>query len=237
MKEPPGPEGESVKITLIYDNTVYRKGLVADWGFSCLVEAETSPKILFDTGARGEILLSNMEKLGIDPSRIDMVVISHGHFDHIGGLAAFLRVNRRAAVYVPASVGPVPGEKRIIAVGGPRKLHENIFSTGELAGIEQSLAIREEEGTLLITGCSHPGVAAILDAASRFGEVRAVVGGLHGFNDFRLLEDLDMICPTHCTVHGEEIKAFFPDAYTEGGAGRVLTFSVSRGASPLRRSR
>ncbi|MBW1613717.1 MAG: MBL fold metallo-hydrolase, partial [Deltaproteobacteria bacterium] len=48
-----------MKITLIYDNDVYKEGLQADWGFSCLVEIENTPTILFDTGTNGSILLSN----------------------------------------------------------------------------------------------------------------------------------------------------------------------------------
>jgi 7,8-dihydropterin-6-yl-methyl-4-(beta-D-ribofuranosyl)aminobenzene 5'-phosphate synthase len=50
-----------MKITIIYDNTAFRKDFQADWGFSCLVEVENTPKILFDTGADGKILLNNME--------------------------------------------------------------------------------------------------------------------------------------------------------------------------------
>ena len=59
-----------MKITLIYDNEVYREGLRADWGFSCLVEVEDQPRILFDTGANGKILLGNMEKLDIEPEAV-----------------------------------------------------------------------------------------------------------------------------------------------------------------------
>jgi 7,8-dihydropterin-6-yl-methyl-4-(beta-D-ribofuranosyl)aminobenzene 5'-phosphate synthase len=74
------------------------------WGFSCFVEVEGAPKILFDTGADGNILLSNMERLHIDPRDIEEVFISHGHFDHIGGLSAFLKVNSDVKLYVPVSV-------------------------------------------------------------------------------------------------------------------------------------
>jgi hypothetical protein len=44
-----------VKITIVYDNEVWEEGLEADWGFSCLVEADNSPRILFDTGGRGSM--------------------------------------------------------------------------------------------------------------------------------------------------------------------------------------
>ena len=77
-----------MKVTIIYDNTSARPELQADWGFSALVEAK-GKRILFDTGADGRILLSNMEKLKIDPKEIEDVFISHLHWDHTGGLSAF----------------------------------------------------------------------------------------------------------------------------------------------------
>jgi len=64
-----------MKITIVYDNTAFRKDLQADWGFSALIEVK-GRKILFDTGANGRILLSNMEKLEIDPKEIEDVFIS-----------------------------------------------------------------------------------------------------------------------------------------------------------------
>jgi len=68
-----------MKITLVYDNEVYKKGLKAGWGFSCFIEIENTPKILFDTGANGFILLFNMEKFDIDPKSIEEIFISHAH--------------------------------------------------------------------------------------------------------------------------------------------------------------
>ncbi|MDY6951931.1 MAG: MBL fold metallo-hydrolase [Thermodesulfobacteriota bacterium] len=211
-----------MRITLIYDNDVFKEGLVADWGFSCLVEIEKAPKILFDTGADGSILLSNMEKLDIDPASIDVVMISHPHHDHVGGLWAFCRVNKEAKVYVPPSLRGLHGIDQVIPVMGPSQILEGVFSTGELAGIEQSMAVKTDKGVVLIVGCSHPGMASILKAASGFGKVYAVVGGLHGFREYKLFEGLELICPTHCTQHKREIKALYPEQYIEGGAGQVI---------------
>jgi metal-dependent hydrolase (beta-lactamase superfamily II) len=63
-----------MKITIIYDNTAWDSRLTPDWGFSCLVEAH-GKKILFDTGAKGDILLRNLKLLGIDPHQIDFNLI------------------------------------------------------------------------------------------------------------------------------------------------------------------
>lgn len=213
-----------MRITLIYDNDVWQKGLEADWGFACLVQIEDTPAILFDTGTSGRILLSNMQKLNIDPSTISEVFISHAHFDHMGGLSDFLRENKDVKVYVPSSC-PKPGEAReVVSVREPLQIHENVFSTGELRGIEQSMAIKTQEGIVVIDGCSHPGVGNILKAASKFGKVYALVGGLHGFKEFDVIKDLRYVCACHCTQFKSEMKSMYPEKWLEGGAGRVLEF-------------
>jgi len=207
-----------MKITIIYDNTAFRSDLQADWGFAALIEQKDTPKILFDTGGNGRILLSNMEKLEIDPASIDEVFISHSHFDHTGGLSEFLKISDKVKIYVPSSLGL----KNEIVLKEPQKIHENVFSTGELEGIEQSMGVVTEKGIVLIVGCSHPEMKHILDAARQFGKIYGIVGGMHGFNEFELFRDLELICPTHCTQHKAELKKLYPQKYIEGGAGKVI---------------
>ena len=96
------------------------------------------------------------------------------------------------------------------------------MSTGELRGIEQSLAIKTTRGIVVVTGCSHPGVGEIIDAASGYGKVYGIIGGLHGFRDFKRLDGLSLICPCHCTTYKAEIKDLFPQQYTACGAGLEL---------------
>ncbi|MCP3951798.1 MAG: MBL fold metallo-hydrolase [Desulfobacterales bacterium] len=210
-----------LKITIIYDNTAWLKSLPADWGFACLVEAQ-GKKILFDTGAKGSLLLSNMQALQIDPLEVDAVFISHNHWDHTGGLIDFLKVNP-VSVYLPDSCPHNDTPAESVRVGAPLEIYPGIYSTGELQQIEQSLVIRAGSGIVVVAGCAHPGVEAILTAAAPFGRVRALVGGLHGFDDFRLIKSLETVCPTHCTRHIPKIKARFPDAFISGGTGRVIS--------------
>jgi len=212
---------EKMKITIVYDNEVYKKGIEADWGFSCLVEVENTPTILFDTGINGKILLRNMEKLGIDPTSIDEVFISHAHFDHTGGLSEFLNINKKAKFYIPPSFHGLKNRK-VIVIGESIKIHENVFSTGELDGIEQSMGVITDKGIVLIVGCSHPYMGYILDVAKGFGKIYGIIGGLHGFSEFELFKDLKLICPTHCTQHKSEIKSLYPEEYINGGAGKVI---------------
>lgn len=208
-----------MKITIIYDNTSLKKDLQSDWGFSALIEVKDAPKILFDTGANGRILLSNMEKLEINPLSIEEVFISHLHWDHIGGLSELLKVNPDIKkIYVPSSMGL---ENEII-LKKPTEIYKNIFSTGELEGIEQSMGVITKKGIVLIVGCSHPYMGTILDTARQFGKIYAIIGGMHGFSEFGLFKDLELICPTHCTQHKTELKELYPQKYIEGGVGRII---------------
>jgi 7,8-dihydropterin-6-yl-methyl-4-(beta-D-ribofuranosyl)aminobenzene 5'-phosphate synthase len=211
-----------LKITIIYDNTAFDKRLIADWGFSCLIEID-GRIILFDTGAKGRILLDNMNKLNINPAAIDFVFISHDHWDHTGGLPDFLNINS-CRVYVPASFEDDHAGREVVKVKEPREIHDNIFSTGELANIEQSLVLNTEKGSVVAVGCSHPGVDKILNAASQFGKPIAVIGGLHGFDQYDLIEDLKLVCPTHCTQHISEIRSLYPEKYIQEGAGQLIDF-------------
>ena len=210
-----------MKITVIYDNTVYKKDLQADWGFSALVEAENTPRILFDTGGNGKILLSNMEKLRIEPNSIDEVFISHPHLDHVGGLPRFLEQNNAVKVWFPPSMGKGIYAKETVVVQGPIQIHKGIYSTGELEGIEQSMAVETSRGLVLVVGCSHPRMENILGSASRFGKVYGIVGGLHSTSP-ESLKDLGLICAAHCTRHQARIKQLYPEAYLGGGVGRVI---------------
>ncbi len=211
-----------MKITIVYDNCLNKPGLKTGWGFSALIETEHTSPILFDTGDDGAALLYNMEQLGIAPENIGTIVISHAHGDHTGGLSKILEVNKRATIYVPASIsGRIPGRK-VVPVSHPLQISSAVLSIGELSNIEQSLAVKTNRGIVVVTGCSHPGVGAILDAASSHGEIYGIIGGLHGFRDFSRLDGLPLVCPCHCTRYKEELERRFPEQYVGCGAGLQL---------------
>jgi len=111
---------------------------------------------------------------------------------------------------------------------GPGLIHDSFYTTGMLNKIEQSLIIPTANGLVVIVGCSHPGLERILEKAREVGKtignthIHAVIGGLHGFSQFEVLEDVDQVCPTHCTQHIDKIKSLYPEKYVMGGAGRVI---------------
>ena len=87
-------------VTILHDSFGARKGLRKNWGFAALVEFD-GRRILFDTGNDAEIFRGNVEALGVDLARLDLVVISHRHGDHTTGLDYVLGRAPQVPVYVP----------------------------------------------------------------------------------------------------------------------------------------
>jgi len=214
-----------MKISVVYDNEVLKRGLTAGWGFSCLIDDD----ILFDTGDDGVALLSNMEKLGIDLSNLKAVVISHAHWDHTGGLFELLKENQRLSIYAPPKFcrtlkNNIPKKTKLVESREPTRIREGVSTTGTLDTFieEQGLVCSSKRGALVVLGCSHPGLDNLIDAASKLGKVYGIIGGFHGFSRLEALKDLELISPCHCTQYKKEIAHTFPKQYVRCGAGLVV---------------
>ncbi|MGI6316541.1 MAG: MBL fold metallo-hydrolase [Christensenellales bacterium] len=85
-------------VKVLSENTASSEKLGSEHGLSFYIETENH-KILFDTGASG-LFAENAEKMGVDLTRIDLAVLSHGHYDHGGGLKTFLDINKKAKIYL-----------------------------------------------------------------------------------------------------------------------------------------
>jgi len=242
----PATAAKNLSIVVSYDNNPYKERLTTAWGFSCVISG-TEKTILFDTGGDGSILLANMEKLGISPKEIDLVVLSHIHGDHVRGLPSFLEKNSEVVVYLPKSF--LKGSKvevkeygaKIVEVQGPLKICQGVYSTGELGtGIkEQSLIIYTEKGLIVITGCAHPGIIKIVDKAKDWGksDVLLVMGGFHlGGESKGEIEKIvssfwklgvSYVGPCHCS--GDTAKQLFKEEYGENfinvGVGKIITMN------------
>lgn len=92
-----------MKITTLIENLKDDSvDLINEHGLSLYIEKDDK-RILFDTG-RSDNFIKNAEKLGINLENVDLVVISHGHGDHGGGLLSFLKVNKKAKIYMKRKV-------------------------------------------------------------------------------------------------------------------------------------
>ncbi len=85
-------------IKTLVENTSDFKNLEGEHGLSLYIETKTQ-KVLFDTGA-SSLFAENAKKMDVDLTKVDIAVISHGHYDHGGGLKAFLHINNHAKVYL-----------------------------------------------------------------------------------------------------------------------------------------
>jgi 7,8-dihydropterin-6-yl-methyl-4-(beta-D-ribofuranosyl)aminobenzene 5'-phosphate synthase len=229
-----------MSVTIVYDNNGFDPQLKTEWGFACWVEYGEHT-ILFDTGGDGAILLDNLEELGLDPQRIETVVLSHEHGDHTGGLGDLLAVHSDVSVIMPRSF-PSSLKREVQAAGaelveveGEQEIVPGVYSTGEMGGsiIEQALVARSAQGLVVITGCAHPGIVDMVEQAQAVGQddVHLVFGGFHLGNrsaggidhivaEFRRL-GVQKVGPTHCS--GDRAREIFGEAYGDdcfrNGAG------------------
>jgi 7,8-dihydropterin-6-yl-methyl-4-(beta-D-ribofuranosyl)aminobenzene 5'-phosphate synthase len=246
-------EIDLVTFTIVYDNvasgnSTHNPSLRTNWGFSCMVETGEA-MVLFDTGGDGTILLDNMEKLGFDPQAIDIVVLSHIHGDHTGGLRDLLDTGARPVVYVPASFSesfkaPVRAQTELAEVTGPIEVLPGVHTTGEVGSriVEQALVVETEQGLVIVTGCAHPGIVEMVRRAKETvdGDIALVMGGFHlGDVSERQLDGIiadlrelgvQQVAPSHCT--GGRAREAFAEAYgddcTLAGVGQQFVMPGSK---------
>lgn len=216
----------TVQITVLYDNERVLESMRTGWGFSALVDED----VVFDTGGNADALLGNMDVLGVDVHEIDTVVLSHGHSDHTGGLLGLLEETGAVTILAPSRRlseslrRSVPESVEVMTSDAPTNVRDGVVTTGALGGgiREQGLVCEGDDGAVLVTGCAHPGLDALLDAAGELADVTGVVGGFHDFERLDALDGLELVCPCHCTQRKEEIASRFPETCVRCGAGLVV---------------
>lgn len=239
-----------IAVTIVYDNNPFDERLEPAWGFACVVQG-FSKTILFDTGGDGRVLLSNMAKCHFTPEQIDVVVLSHIHGDHTGGLRAFLNVNPNVTVLVPKAFPPAFKDElrksaaAVVETEGPARICEAIWTTGVLKDgpEEQGVYLTTPQGLIVITGCAHPGIVRMAQAARQHAgtPVHAVVGGSHmsAASRRRITEvigglkkvGVSRVAPCHCS--GNQTRGLmedaFPDGYLPSGVGARIVFPGEAG--------
>ncbi len=235
---------EKLFIQILYDNILYNKDLVNDWGFSCIIKID-GKNILFDTGAKGDILMMNMEKSSIYPKDIDYVFISHDHWDHTGGLEEFLKINNNVKVYLLKTFSEETKQivkdnnAEIIEIENEQNIFEHIITTGDMIGEkhEQSLIIETDKGNIIIAGCAHPNIVNIIEKSKKLSNnnILLVAGGFHYLHDNAVQIDnniaklkpynIEYIAPSHCTgdMAIKQIKYIFGNSFVDSGVGKILS--------------
>jgi 7,8-dihydropterin-6-yl-methyl-4-(beta-D-ribofuranosyl)aminobenzene 5'-phosphate synthase len=281
---PTTPAAPPARITILYDAFGKDAAMTKDWGYAALVEIN-GKRILFDTGDDAAVLAKNVKAKGVDLTKLDFVVLSHRHSDHVSGLSYVLSVNPQVKIYAPKeSFGifgsdlpskfyrkddSLPPEMRYYNGAPPETMKfgtvfpganiQLVDKTTEVTpGItlialisdapgskelkELSLAIDTPDGVVLVVGCSHPGIEAIVAEAVKINpHVHFLTGGFHLVaapdpviekvaNALYDTYKVDFIAPGHCT--GEPTFAAlhkaFGDRYLYAGLGTTL----SMGANP-----
>ena len=223
---------EAFNINIAFDNNDPLEGFLSYFGFSVLIYNFLSENfLLFDTGSNGNILLHNLEELGIDSSEIKKVIISHNHSEHVGGLDDLYIQNSSIEIYVPIEIQNIFRKKYsrsiVHGVSNLTEIDNNIYLTGQLGTYlkEQALFLKTLDNELIIiVGCAHPGLEDIISIGKSIAKIEAIFGGFHNIRRFSCLEGIKVIGPCHCTQHIDLIKKQFPEEYREMHVGDSLAF-------------
>ena len=130
-----------MKITSLLENTTEREDMQVEHGLSLYIETGSS-RILFDMG-QTDLFYENARALGIDLSGVDIAVLSHGHYDHGGGLRKFLEINHHALVYIhkDAFLPHYNGTEKYIGLDPSLKDYVQIVFTDDECRINDSLTL------------------------------------------------------------------------------------------------
>lgn len=172
----------TIRVTTLLENTACRDGLCAAHGLSLYIETPRH-KILFDMGPN-EDFIANARTLGVDLTAVDIAILSHGHYDHGGGLAAFCRLNDHAPVYIHQDAFrayyALEEGRDPRYIGLPRGLeafHDRFVLTAGETVIDDELTLFSEP-------------PAVFDAMSASAGLREQVGEDYPLDPFRHEQDL-----------------------------------------------
>ncbi len=192
----------SLKITTLVENHATDEGLGAEHGLSLLLEmfgddGEVVSRHLFDTG-QGDLFEKNAKVMNVDLSLIDSVIISHGHYDHAGGLDHFLRINTKATLFIKETAlkpkyngdrfigfnhNSSLSEGRLNFVNSPAEVSPGLFLMPKIKIFNYSdtsfikddsfddelyLVFNDGKCLTVISGCSHRGMTNIIRSAEEY---------------------------------------------------------------------
>ena len=213
-----------MRIVTLIENTACREDLASEHGLSLYIEA-AGRRILFDAGQSGAFA-DNAQKLGVDLSRVELAMLSHGHYDHGGGLTRFLEENEAAPVYLhPDCFTPhYNGTEKYIGLDPELRRSGRLIFAGDRHVIAPGLEVRTCGG---LSG-SFPGDSAGLLALE---EGRLVPDAFRHEQVLLIREGDRCFCISGCSHRGvvNIVRWFAPDVLVGGfhfmkldpeGAGR-----------------
>ncbi|TNF91843.1 MAG: MBL fold metallo-hydrolase [Gammaproteobacteria bacterium] len=199
-------------------------GLKSDFGYAVYIHAD-GKRILLDTGTDPDVMEHNLVAAGVDMNELDMVVISHNHHDHAGGLERIRAMKPNVPVYVPPNQDfPVDD---VQVVEDHLQVTSNVFvirghtdvPTGGVSD-DLSVVLRSRSGPYVLSTCSHSGVGQIVDRASKVtGEdVYYFSGGARLVHrpegDTQIVAEaleqrkVQVVSPSHCSLSHRVDKEF-----------------------------
>ncbi|MBK1631029.1 metal-dependent hydrolase [Thiohalocapsa halophila] len=233
----------SPRLTILFDNVPGLPGLESLWGFAALIETGEQT-VLFDTGSNGRALLRNMAALGLDPTAVDVLFLSHPHWDHIGGLDSVLECSPALTLVLHQGfskhlIADLRGQcKDLVVVGAePRQLAPGLLSTGMLSARstqqgppEQGLVLDTTlpdgaQISAVVSGCAHPGMERLVERGTAMlaRPIDWAIGGFHlmyaGASEIAhcvgALQALDVAYVAPTHCTGDAARAAFRQAYGE----------------------
>jgi 7,8-dihydropterin-6-yl-methyl-4-(beta-D-ribofuranosyl)aminobenzene 5'-phosphate synthase len=198
-----------MKISVLAENSAGRSHCdkcLAEWGLSLYIEVN-GVRILFDSGHKGTFA-HNANQLGVDVNQADFIVLSHHHWDHVGGLRFHKFNSKKKLVTHPGVPEKVLAEQsldlaadfELTTSAQPVEFSPGIYYLGEIprqTNFEKgayhddpmpddtAIAIKTDKGVIVVTGCSHAGVCNIVEYAKKITgqNLYGVMGGFHLFED------------------------------------------------------
>jgi 7,8-dihydropterin-6-yl-methyl-4-(beta-D-ribofuranosyl)aminobenzene 5'-phosphate synthase len=234
------------KLTIVFDNTTTNPQDLEGWGFAAVVDYGNH-RLLFDTGGSGSVLLDNLRLVEVDPATIEAVILSHEHADHTGGLLTLLATGVHPTVYAPVLSSrsfkrQVQTETTLMEVEDVIEIVPGVHTTRPIGSIiEEALVVETGDGAVVITGCAHPGVVAIVREAQKVtgSPIALVVGGFHLasasesqvssiIGELRQL-GVQKVMPCHCTGDAAMVlfRSEYGEDYVEGGVGSVVAIAAN----------
>jgi 7,8-dihydropterin-6-yl-methyl-4-(beta-D-ribofuranosyl)aminobenzene 5'-phosphate synthase len=198
-----------MKTIILCENQASYKGAkicLAEWGFSAYIQTNET-NILLDTGHTG-IYKHNAEQLNIDLQNTHFIILSHHHWDHVGGLQHHDFKSKKTLVIHPELMDKLPSNEskkiksdfEIITSDKPLEIANGVYFLGGIPrknkfekGMykddkmldDSAIAIKSKKGVIVISGCSHAGICNICEYAKEVTNQKlyAVIGGFHLFED------------------------------------------------------